>query len=123
MTDDIEEEVTLESAADTPATSRDSSPETEGRTVAAKKGSAKKGAKKGAKKSAAKSEGKKGRPGQFSGKRITKLVSKNPRREGTSGAASWDLIKSGMTYEAYLAAGGVRRDLEWDLAHDWVKVS
>ena len=91
--------------------------------MAAKKGSAKKAAKKGAKKAAGKKAAGTGRPGQFSGKKITKLVSKNPRREGTSGFDSFNLIRNGMTYEQYLEAGGVRRDLEWDVAHDWVKVS
>lgn len=63
-----------------------------------------------------------GRPSAFSGKIIRKLEDKNPRREGTVGFDSWALLKSGMTYEKYLEAGGRRQDLAWDLAHNWVKL-
>ena len=60
---------------------------------------------------------------KFSGKKITKLVKDNPRRKGTHGFKSFSLIKSGMTYEDYLKAGGRRNDLAWDIAHKFVKVS
>lgn len=77
---------------------------------------------------AAKSSGSKGggeRPGRtstFAGKKIIKLVSENPRREGTHGWKSWDALRSGMTYESYIAAGGRRQDLAWDLAKKNVKL-
>jgi hypothetical protein len=59
-----------------------------------------------------------GAPGpksKFSGKFLYKLVDKNPRREGTWGYRSWELIKDGMSYEAYKAAGGRNNDLQWDI--------
>lgn len=59
----------------------------------------------------------------FSGKHIKKLVKDNPRREGTHGFKSFALITAGMTYEAYLAAGGRRQDLAWDVRHQFVRVS
>ncbi len=63
------------------------------------------------------------RPSQFSGRKITKLVKENPRQKGTHGFRSFALIKNGMTYEQYLAAGGRRNDLAWDVAHKYVKVA
>jgi hypothetical protein len=81
----------------------------------------KKAAKKETKKAVAKKGA--GRSSQFSGKKITKLVKENPRREGTHGLKSFDLIKTGMTYEAFIAAGGRRQDLAYDIAHKFVKVA
>lgn len=49
------------------------------------------------------------------GKTIHKLATKNPRREGTHGHASWEALKSGMTYAQYIEAGGRNRDLRWDI--------
>lgn len=96
----------------------DTNPKKESITMPAKK------AKKSATKKVAKSNGesKRGRTSKYSGKVINKLVDKNPRKEGTSGHKSWSLIRNGMPYDAYIAAGGVRRDLEWDLAHKWVEL-
>lgn len=87
--------------------------------MAAKKGSAKKAAKKGAK--TAKAE-RKVRTSPYAGMKIVKLVTKNPRKAGTSGASSWDVIRNGMKYEEYIKAGGKRRDLEWDVDHEWAKL-
>lgn len=64
-----------------------------------------------------------GRKSSFSGKVIRKLVKDNPRRKGTAGFKSFTLIRPGMTYEQYLAAGGRRQDLAWDITHKYVKVS
>ena len=50
----------------------------------------------------------------FSGKIIRRLVKENPRRKGTHGHKSWNLLKNGMTYEQYIEAGGRRGDLAWD---------
>lgn len=59
---------------------------------------------------------------QYSGKKIYKLVDKNPRREGTCGWKSFNLIKDGMTYEQYKAAGGRNSDLAWDIDHGFTEV-
>lgn len=57
-----------------------------------------------------------------SGKKLYKLVDKNPRREGTHGWKSFNLIKDGMSYEDYKAAGGRNNDLAWDVEHKFVEV-
>jgi hypothetical protein len=86
--------------------------------------STKKKAAKSAKKTAPKKAAStKGRNSSFSGKKITKLSHENPRREGTHGHKSFAAIKNGMTYEAYIAAGGRRNDLAYDVAHKYVKVA
>jgi hypothetical protein len=93
---------------------------TEDSDMAAKKG--RKSAKKAtAKKSATEGEGA-GRPSAFAGKVIRKVATSNPRREGTHGYNSWEALKSGMTYEKYIAAGGRRQDLAWDLAKGYIKL-
>jgi hypothetical protein len=77
-------------------------------------------------KAARKNRGAAGGPGRvsaYSGKRIVRLVKENPRRKGTHGYKSWNLLKKGMTYEQYLAAGGRRVDLAWDLAKKNVKLA
>jgi hypothetical protein len=89
--------------------------------VAKKGAKAKKSAKK--KSVAKKDSAPKGRRSQYAGMRLTKVVKTNPRREGTSGHASFALIKSGMKYEDFIAAGGVRRDLEWDISKGYTKLS
>jgi hypothetical protein len=58
----------------------------------------------------------------YSGKKLYRLVDKNPRREGTCGWKSFALIKDGMTYEQYKAAGGRNSDLAWDIAHGFTEV-
>jgi hypothetical protein len=66
-----------------------------------------------------------GAPGpksKFRGKFLYKLVDKNPRREGTWGYRSWELIQDGMSYEAYKAAGGRNNDLQWDIDHRRIEV-
>lgn len=62
------------------------------------------------------------RAGKLQGMTILRQTRSNPRKLGTSGGKSWALITEGMTVEAYLAAGGVRRDLEWDIDHKWEAV-
>ena len=96
-----------------------------------KKGTSKKGtSKKGtSKKSTAKRphgparSGPRKRRTPFSGKKITKLQRENPRREGTHGHKSWELIKNGMTVDAYLDAGGRMNDLRWDLSRKRIKLT
>jgi hypothetical protein len=63
-----------------------------------------------------------GRPSMFAGKVIRKIATENPRRENSLGWKSWNLLKSGMTYEKYIEAGGRRTDLAWDIAHGFAKV-
>lgn len=58
----------------------------------------------------------------FSGKKLYKKVDGNPRREGTWGWKSFNLIKDGMTYEQYKAGGGRNNDLTWDIEHGFVEV-
>ena len=79
--------------------------------------------KKAAPKAKASSEGAtRGRVSQFAGLRIHKLVSKNPRKEGTNGHNSFSLITSGMSYEKYRDLGGRNEDLAFDIAKGYVEV-
>lgn len=55
--------------------------------------------------------------------KITKLVTTNPRREGTWGHESFAKIKTGMTVAKFVAAGGRRKDLQWDVKHGYLKVA
>ena len=48
---------------------------------------------------------------------IVKDVKGNPRREGTFGFESFGLIRSGMTVEKFVEAGGRMKDLHWDIQH------
>ncbi len=56
------------------------------------------------------------------GKKIYKLVKENPRREGSIGWTSFNLIKDGMSYEEYIAAGGRAGDVQWDLDHGFIEL-
>ena len=47
---------------------------------------------------------------------IIKDVRNNPRQEGTWGHLSFSLIRSGMTVDKFIAKGGRRKDLRWDIA-------
>jgi len=64
-----------------------------------------------------------GRKSAFSGKKIFKLAKENPRRNGSIGFKSFALIKNGMSYEQYIAAGGRRQDLAFDLEAKHVKLA
>lgn len=73
------------------------------------------------------STGKKGRTSHFEGKtiRLNPDVKENPRREGTHGYTSMQIIlnsPNGISYEDYIGAGGRRQDLAWDIAHGSVYV-
>jgi hypothetical protein len=50
------------------------------------------------------------------------LRQNNPRKPGTHGWKSWNLVKEGMTVSQYLAAGGRKNDLSWDINHGWAKL-
>lgn len=70
--------------------------------------------------------GRKGRNSAFEGKAIhlAEGVKANPRRENTHGHRSMEIIigNPGITYEQFIAAGGRRVDLAWDIAHGNVKL-
>lgn len=67
-----------------------------------------------------------GRKSEFAGKHITRATEggANPRREGTNGFRSFELIdkKKGVSYEDYIAGGGRAIDLAWDLGKGYVTV-
>jgi hypothetical protein len=56
------------------------------------------------------------------GKKIYKLAKGNPRREGTHGWKSYNLVHDGMSFEEYIEAGGRATDLQWDLDHQFVEL-
>ena len=61
----------------------------------------------------------------FKGKWIKLLVSENPRKEGSHGHNSFNVIlKHGadMPYEEYIRQGGRLNDLKWDIDRNWAEV-
>jgi hypothetical protein len=61
--------------------------------------------------------------GQKNGNWIIQFISKeNPRKAGTSGHRSRELAREGMTVDEFIAAGGIRRDLDWDVDKGWTKI-
>jgi len=63
--------------------------------------------------------------GAFAGKWIKLLVSDNPRKEGSHGHNSFNVIvKHGadMPYEEYIRQGGRLVDLNWDIDRKWAEV-
>ena len=57
---------------------------------------------------------------KFAGKTIQVLQDTNPRREGTKGHRSFDIVlKAGgaMSYDLYRLMGGRAKDLQWDIDH------
>lgn len=60
----------------------------------------------------------------FKGKTLHSLVEGNPRRDGTIGQASFQIILNnpGITYENYLKEGGRGIDLKWDYNKGHVEV-
>lgn len=54
------------------------------------------------------------KPDEYAGKRISLVGKDNPRREGTHGHRSMEVVrnKPGITYEDYIAGGGRRVDLK-----------
>jgi hypothetical protein len=53
---------------------------------------------------------------------IFKIVKSNPRKESTWGWKSFNLVTNGMTVAEYLAAGGRKNDLSWDIDHKFVEL-
>jgi hypothetical protein len=78
--------------------------------------------------SKADSNGRRGRNSMLDGRmfKAKEGLTENPRRSGTKGHASFAIIMAspnGIKYEDYLAAGGRRVDLAWDLVHGNVEVA
>jgi len=46
----------------------------------------------------------------------------NPKKAGSASAARFALYKPGMSIGEYIAAGGTRADIKWDLAHGHIKL-
>ena len=68
---------------------------------------------------------KRGRNSGFEGKMIKCLVEKNPRRQNTHGFHSMGiLINAGepVSYESYIAQGGRRQDLAWDIDKGYAEI-
>ena len=57
----------------------------------------------------------KGRPRSNGDSIIVKVSKENPRKEGTHGWNSWNLLKPKITVDEYIAAGGRGNDLRWDI--------
>lgn len=63
--------------------------------------------------------------GEFAGKTVFAKKDVNPRRIGTAGFKSFEIIrgkKDGVPYADYIAAGGRPNDLRWDIEHKWAEV-
>lgn len=63
---------------------------------------------------------------KFVGRTIKVLIEQNPRREGTKGFKSFNLIlKAGgaLSYDLYKLMGGRPNDLQWDLDHGFVELA
>jgi hypothetical protein len=54
--------------------------------------------------------------------KIKILVEKNPRLKGTRAWKMFSLYRNGMTPEQFLAAGGGRGDLRWDLCRGHIEI-
>lgn len=63
-----------------------------------------------------------GRPSELAGKKIHIKAKENPRRKGTAGYKSFELMKEGLSVEDFVAAGGRMADLRWDIKHKHVEV-
>lgn len=55
-------------------------------------------------------------------KKIFRLLTINPRRAGTSGHKSWELIEDGMTISAFLEKGGRMCDLLWEIGKNRIEL-
>ena len=53
---------------------------------------------------------------------IKVLTAKNPKRATSAAGQRFDLYKPGMTVEKFLAAGGLRADISWDLKMGFIEV-
>ena len=67
-----------------------------------------------------------GRPSMYAGKTVKPLVAENPRRPGTHGHKSFEILLAnpdGMTYEEYISEGGRRNDLLFDVERERASVT
>lgn len=74
---------------------------------------------------AAAKRGRKPGSSRYSGKRIFGLKPTNPRRPGTHGFKSYEIIRGqleGVFYEDYILRGGRPNDLQWDIDRKWAEV-
>ena len=64
-----------------------------------------------------------GRKGIWSKHFLTAKVTENPRRPGTKGRTSLQIIMDapGISTEMYMNLGGRHQDLKWDIEHDYVE--
>jgi len=64
-----------------------------------------------------------GRPPQFAGMRLFPKNEDNPRREGSYGYKSYEIIRKnpGITYEDFLKKGGRSKDFSYDFSPDLVR--
>tara|TARA_R110001599_G_scaffold11198_3_gene53713 strand:+ start:184 stop:885 length:702 start_codon:yes stop_codon:yes gene_type:complete len=64
--------------------------------------------------------------GKFSGKLIRSTVDKNPRRVGTRGYVSHEILsnmeRQPISFEDYKRRGGRTIDLKWDISKGWAEV-
>jgi hypothetical protein len=54
---------------------------------------------------------------------ITLLVKENPKRKGSACYPRFDLYEDGMTVADYIAAGGRKADIKWDVDKKFIEVS
>lgn len=59
----------------------------------------------------------------YAGMTLTAKVKENPRKAGTIGRNSFQLIleNPGIVFEKFRELGGRVNDLKWDIEHDWVE--
>lgn len=53
---------------------------------------------------------------------IKVLTAKNPKRSTSAAGKRFDLYKPGMTVDKFLAAGGLRADISWDLKQGFIEI-
>jgi hypothetical protein len=53
---------------------------------------------------------------------VESVVKENPKKEGTKAHERFGLYKKGMKVAEYIAAGGNRADLSWDVEHEFIKI-
>ena len=58
----------------------------------------------------------------YDNKTIHKLKTFNPRKKGTHGHRSWELITDGMLFTDYIKAGGRMNDLRWDIERKHIEL-
>jgi hypothetical protein len=60
---------------------------------------------------------------KFSGMKLKKLVSKNPRQPDTHGARHWKLYRDGMLFDELAVKKGFGyHHFRWDLSHDFIRM-